>query len=232
MPVKLTMGKGAVCTCKSRFIHPLLPVKQFHGVATLDKHLMIPELVIDREGVKKIHRKDQKVYIFHHRDIVDDDGTMIDLYAAVRNLRIQSEGPAELFFNAPPVVGRAEAQAAREAPFTGPTLPREVQNFNFAEDSLLYLVGNGVSVDDDRMPVVENRFLDNNTPNVFGDWGFDGFCYRKSKGYHQTNAHLTSIPSDSLPYTSLEKYFEVLFPASLSTLLFCQQLTDTYEIQN
>ena len=91
-------GVGATVSCNTRRLHPsAIILNRVPGVAIPINHVT-QDLVIVRQEVKNVRRRDQLCFILRHALYVGDDGTPLEVYSVRHNCKLVSEGPPELFF--------------------------------------------------------------------------------------------------------------------------------------
>ena len=96
---KKTMGKGATVSCQTRYLHPSEHIRNRHPNPTSNHRTS--GLIVIRKERKYINRKVQLALVLNHDDYKNFDGSLIELYATQRWLKIESEGPEEYFYEAP-----------------------------------------------------------------------------------------------------------------------------------
>lgn len=205
MVMTLRHGVGATCTVLTRFIHPSEHVRQKHK--NLDKGHRTLVLLVGVD-TKKVRRKLQEVYTFRSDDFNDVDEL---LYAVKRNVRVLTEGAAEHIFlpkdqpspSESVTTNRNDDEDETSMPLRTGVLAEEIQTFKAA----------GVIVDDDNEPAPENVPAPTTSAStgIFKEWGFTGFCYRRSNGHRNVGAHMNRSRDDLETMTRLD-YFMSMFP--------------------
>jgi len=146
---KMTMGKGAVVSVLSSRLHPSLLIRD--RWPNPQKNHRVENLVIIRQEVKKVNRRDAMTLVMTHEDF-KVDGEYTELHAIKRFCIIKSEGDPDFFFT---IALAAEDVAAAEAEF----VPQEIQDMvarGTLEADDVYLAQNIVETDDDNEPAPEN----------------------------------------------------------------------------
>lgn len=224
MPVrKKICGVGATVSCNTRFLHPsaIIRARYVNNKDALKTHRTIGLLLV-RQQVMMVSRREQLCYIVTHPEYTDADGGLIELHLVVSHFKCEVEGDRDLFFTH---VVTAELQAEIEQPTIFPT---EIRNFNLAEDDLRLLERNGIEVDDDNAPAPEN--IDQTTdPNAaqFGDWGSPHVCHRRSKGLGKSKAQLVEYRPEFGTELNLEQLFELLFPVDYVKDVIIHKINET-----
>jgi hypothetical protein len=203
---KMTMGKGAVVSVLSSRLHPSNLIRTMW--INPEKNHRVEDLVVRRQEVKKVNRRDQMTLVMTH-EAFQHDGEYIELYAAKRFCIIKKEGDPDFFFTIEPAGNNFEAQEAE-------LVPQEVQDIiqrGTLKDGDMEVTGDFVEIDDDNEPAPENMPQEGeggDPMNIFGDWGgHPGTCYRRMGGSRNQNPDL-NFPSGIRP--SLLQLFEILFP--------------------
>jgi hypothetical protein len=202
---KKTMGKGAVVSVRIDRLHPseLIRAKWPNPV----RHFSIGDLVVLRQEIKKISKKDQMAIIMTHNDF-RADGESIELYAHSRFCTIIREGDPDLFFTIAPSAENSEAEAQELVP----TKILGMMDGRVLGPDDIEIARNLVEIDDDNEPAPENvpQEGQGDHVNIFGEWGgHDGLCYRRATNARNQNPTL-NFPRGVKP-TRLQ-LFELLFP--------------------
>jgi Transposase IS4 len=203
---KKRAGIGATVNVVTRLLHPTLTVKnQVPGVAIPNNHITVGLTIVRRE-TKSVRRTMQRCYILHHPMYTEDDGSFTELHTVCRHIKITAEGPPEGFFleEVAPTVEVIQQQEGVE-------LPTEIlANFRPGDDPSLLANIEGIQIDDDNQPAPENvGAVPEDANNMYGEWGFPGFCERRRQGFTKHGAQLRNHNGESF---DLQTLFEHLFP--------------------
>jgi Transposase IS4 len=199
---KLHAGVGAKVQVRTRFLHPSARVRdQVPNVAIPANHVTV-SLTIVRMEEKRVRRQMQQCYVLHHDAYVNDDGSPLELHAVCRNCKVVEEGRPQDFFN--PTVPEVPLPPA----LIEVGCPAEILGYRPGDDPSM-IVRNGIEVDDDNQPAPENiNPAPEDTNNIYGEWGFPGFCERRRQGFNKHDAKLNHY-NGNFDYQSV---FEHLFP--------------------
>jgi hypothetical protein len=143
---KMTMGKGAVVSVLSSRLHPSLLIRD--RWPNPEKNLRVENLVIIRQEVKKVNRRDAMTLVMTHEDF-KVDGEYTELHAIKRFCIIKSEGDPYFSFT---FALAEEHLAAAEPEFA----PQEIQDMvarGTLEPDDIYLA---LEMDDDNGHAPEN----------------------------------------------------------------------------
>jgi hypothetical protein len=162
---------GALCTVKTRLLHPNATVRAKVIGVDIPFHHETTTLRIIRREEQRIRQKNQMCYILNHASYIHDDGSPVVLYAVCRNCKIEEEGPpGEYFVEVPTIVAGPEQQEQE-----GEALPPEVLTI-LPGDDISSLIRQGITIDDDNNPAPENEDRTTTTnDNMYGEWGFRWF---------------------------------------------------------
>ena len=178
-----------------------------------------------RQQLKKVSKRDQLCILFTHDDFVQTKNGVeepILLHAVKRFVRVDQEGPQDLFFDE--VMDTAERNDQTEEP--PPATPKEImemQKKSTLPDDAGVSLSHLVEVDDDNEPAPENvpDLADEGSTdhNIFGIniWKEAEFCARRTSGLGagggRVKATLQQFPSHLTP--SPLQLFEMFFPKEL-----------------
>jgi Transposase IS4 len=199
-------GVGANVTVLTRFLHPSAAIRHRHNNRTLPNNHRTNNLIIVRQETKYVRRKEQICFVYQHDDYKEHDNlTSIELYSVRKHAKCIQEGPDNLFFDLD------EPEPVEEPILNQPFVqqfPNEVLNFDREEDNTTILVNNGITVDDDNLPLEGN--INTGEPNtVFNEWGFNGICPRRAQmGNTKSRAKMVR----NICSSDMELLFEELFP--------------------
>ena len=206
---KKTMGKDAVVSILTKYLHPSRYIREKFPNATSNHRLN--GLVVLRMEHKLVSRKQQLTIVVRSEKFKDDEGRFIELHAVPRWFKVEQEGPDMYFFEKQ---GEHEGQAKEPQPNPMPEgLAERIGTIGILNDEDLHnLAGSGITVDDDNQPLEEN--IPTNEPtnrDVFAaEWGHDGICYRRQAGGQNVRASLSDFPKNFIP--TPVQLFEHLFP--------------------
>ena len=161
-----------------------------------------------RQEVKKVNCKDQLCLIIHHDDFKNADD-FIELHAAVKHWKVEVEGDPDLCFTA-----RVNPQVEQEEePTPLPQAVDEHLNNQATTEETLEVLHGVVDIDDDNDPAPENipAPTDISSFSIFGEWGHEGFCFRKQQGNQNIHAKLNVALDPNTDDPNLQ-LFEILFP--------------------
>jgi hypothetical protein len=149
---KLTLGKGAIVSCKGRLLRPSVVINRFFPLIHNTKRL--ENLVVLRKENRRRGKTTQTCLVVQSDEVMDGDNH-IELYCNVRWFKIVIEGPPELFF-----VETDNTPIIHNDDFTE-NLPDEVTElFNLgralSEDEIGNVM-NTIPFDDDNKPAPENN---------------------------------------------------------------------------
>lgn len=206
-PTKMTMGKGAVVSVLSSRLHPSQHVRTMW--LNPEKNHRVENLVVLRQELKKINRRDQMTFVMKH-EAFKVDGEYIELYASKRFCIIKSEGDPDFFFTLAPVGENFEAV---EQAFVPGEISDIIQR-GVLEPNDIEMARNFVEIDDDNDPAPENLPLagEEAQASIFGEWGHPGTCYRRM-GIARNQSPNLSFPPGVRP--TIMQLFELLFPKSI-----------------
>ena len=203
-PKKKTMGKGAVVSVPSSKLHPSEHIRNMYP--NPPKNHRVEDMVVLRQEIKKINRRDQLAIVLRHQAF-QVDGENIELHTTQRFCRVMVEGDPDFFFTSD--------EPREENPPEGLELLteeiRDITNHDVINVNDIKMIQNLVEIDDDNKPAPENtpRAGDGPQPSVFGEWGHSGICHRRA-GFAQNRLPTISFPHGVQP--TLVQLFEVLFP--------------------
>jgi hypothetical protein len=139
----------------------------------------VENLVVVRQEVKKVNRRDVMTLVMTHEDF-QVDGEYMELHAIKCFCIIKSEGHPDYFFTIAPV---EDNLAAEEAEF----VPQEIEDSMVQRGRLepddIYLAQNILKTDDDNEPAPENLHQEGQGDplSIFGEWGgHQGVCHQRS----------------------------------------------------
>jgi hypothetical protein len=138
-------------------------------------------------------------------------------YVAVRNAKVESEGPPDDFFDqvAPPEAGEEQCNGESAAENT-----EEVPNLyigggvHFEDDTTAAMRARGIKVDDDNEPASEilSRQDARQADCQYGEWGFDGIDNRCVGSHSNIGASFVGISVEKVSVLSPLNLFFILFP--------------------
>ena len=205
------MGKDAKVSVYSKYVHPSEHIRK--RWPNNPPGLRLSGKVI-RQETKKISRRDQLALVFRCPDVVDDNGTMIELHAVPRWFKIEQEGPRDLFFTAPePNAPVVEApQGPRAVPQAALEVMQRSGGRRLNENDFAALDG-VVDIDDDNLPAPENvpdGREDDSSDDIYKQWGHSGVCERKKIRSPNGRACVKNFPTNVCP--TMEQMFCLFFP--------------------
>jgi hypothetical protein len=176
---KKQAGVGAKASCFARFVHPSAAIRQFFP--TNQKSNKLDNLLITGEDIKVVRRRSPPTPYFLFRQ---------ELYANKRNVVITEEGHPEHFFAAvvaPPLPAEqieAEQQQATERIEGADVTDNALQGMthgNLSAQDMTELQNQGITVDDDNLPVEENDIgpVIQAVETAGIDWTVNGLCKRR-----------------------------------------------------
>jgi hypothetical protein len=203
-PAKMTMGKGAIVSVLSSRLHPSAHIRNKWPNA--EKNHRLENLVVLRQEMKKINRRDIMCIIMKHEDF-QDDGENIELYASQHYCVLKSEGDPDYFFTSAPAARNVVAEEEESVPI-------EIQGIierGMLEPDDIEIARNLVEIDDDNEPAPENMPQTGGVDptSIFGEWGHPGICHRRMGNAQNQNPKL-NFPYGVRP--TLLQLFELLFP--------------------
>ena len=204
---KLTMGKDAVVSCLTQFLHPSQTIRD--AFPNRQRGHRLEGLKVRRQEEKKINRKVQLAIVMVHDDFKNGDD-YIELHAVARYCKITTQGPEDLYFTATPV---EENETAEEVE-VDPAVVEQVLTGRISDTTELQ---HHFTVDNDNDPAPENipNIEDIGAPSVFTDWCEPSVCYRKAADMSNTKPRLLNVMRDINP--TKVQLFELLFPKKFLT---------------
>ena len=213
---KLKLGKDAVVSCLSKYIHPSEHIRR-RWPNPINGHRM-EGLRVLRQEIKRVSRKDQLAVVFTHPEFKDDNNELLELHTIQRWLTVTEEGESDYFFDTNSNGNNnANTEIVERTPEEQVEVPVIAQQNNRAEtldmnDPYVLEQLRGIaSIDDDNEPVQDNipGFSPDNECQYKG-WGFSGVCNRRQNGGGCRGANLKNHNVD-LKLTKLQLW-EILFP--------------------
>ena len=204
---KLTLGKDAVVSCLSKFLHPSQLIRDAYP--NRQKGHRIEGLIVRRQEVKKINRREQLAIILVHDEFKNNDD-YVELHTVPRYCKVTTEGPSDLFFTAAEERQEETKEETEEFP------PEVVNQIVEGRVSNTTDLEHHFDIDDDNAPAPENiPNTANPTPTIFSEWCHPTMCYRRSQNLPASKARLLNQMRDS-KLTKVQ-LFELLFPKQYLT---------------
>ena len=208
---KKTMGKDAVVSVLAKYLHPSKYIR--------DKwpnnwaHQRVAGLVVVRQEEKVVSRRKQLAIVVHSEQFKEGD-EFIELHAVPHWVRIDEEGPSEYFFGSETTDQPGQTnQQGNPTTNIQDAVDQVSRRGGLTENNIQDLIANGVTVDDDNLPLEENLPSNNNGGSgaVFSDsFGHDGICFRRQAGGQEVDASILNFPPKVRP--THVQLFEHLFP--------------------
>ena len=225
--VKKTIGVGAICRVMMKYLHPSAKIRDKYPNHTSSEKL--GELIVIRQEVKKVNRKDQMCLVMRH-----DTWPNEELHCVKRWAKIVVEGDPSGYFDAPLPTPPQES-TAQEAVEEEEIPDRVFQTNGTNEEDIAFVRSLGLGVDDDNDPAPENIPNDDGEEqNVNQSWGWNGIDPRSSGQFFDHGAKLNhglgEISPDAPPDT-LVALFLTLFPREYLEMVLLAETNKTIEDQ-
>ena len=209
-PRKMTMGKGAKVSCLMKYLHPSKHIRDKYPNLTAQQRL--EGMVVVRQEMKRITRKERMALVVTHDDFHDDDG-LIELHGYLRWFTLVAEGPPEFFFDRDADSGEKEGERQeQEQQQPMPEAVRRIDQRGHVNTTDLNQLRGVVDIDDDNEPAPENipPAAASAQSDIFKGWEHDGVCHRRRLNPNNSRASLKNFPRDVVP--NRVQLFEHFFP--------------------
>ena len=142
------------------------------------------------QEVQKINQKNQLSLVITHKDFLDANGNLQELYAVKKHFGIQEEGDPNLFFDL-----TQERQQEQQDDLLPVAIDSELSSEKHGGKSdLLTTLSGVVDIDDNNDPVPENVPTMTTTPSVLSNkWGHAGICSTRSRILETLQQNLSSL---------------------------------------
>ena len=224
--VKKSMGIGAVCRVMMKYLHPSQNIRDKYPNHTSSEKL--GELIVIRQEVKKVNRKDQMCIVMRH-----DSWPNQEMYCVKKWAKIIQEGDPASFFDQVAPRQEAETQVLPTATNDDTDeIPEQVfQSRGSNHEDISFVRSLGLGVDDDNDPAPEN-IPNGASINTEQSWGWDGVDPRQAGQFFDHGARLNhgldEIPCDPMPIT-LVHLFLTLFPRKYLEEVILKKTNETIE---
>jgi Transposase IS4 len=221
---KKTLGKGAVVSCKARFLHPSAEIRS--RFPNMNDNKRLENLIVLRKDVRVLNNKPFEC-IFLQSDEVMNDDNHIELYVKSSKLvSVEVEGSSEFFF----VEGCQQGQQQEIENEANPSFTEDIFNTinhrnsfptaTLYDEELANMLEGDVDIDNDNDPAPENdpdniEATNQLTPDVViqRGWGHSGVCYRRIENARDSKPVLEGINKNTSDLSqSLVNLFDILFP--------------------
>jgi hypothetical protein len=204
MPRKRRLVNGASVSAYVRFLHPSKPFRDKY-LAEYDK-ARIGDLSVLGKEEKTIQRRPVLCVLATHQDYTGES-----FHVAIRNIKVESKGPPDDFFDqvAPPEAGEERRNSGPAADNT-----EEVPNPYIGGGFILKMTPQQQCEDDDNEPAPENvpRQEARQADCQYGEWSFDGIDNRLVGNHSNTGASFVGMSKEKVSVLSPLNLFFIIFP--------------------
>ena len=201
-------GVSAIVSALLRFIHPS---KHIHNkFPNVVQGQWLENCVTIRQEVKKVSQKEQLVLVVCHEDFKNPDDSYIKLHGMKQYWKVSQQGHPDYVFDA---IATADENANSQEETLMLEAVSEHINGNSRTTESIQALCDEVDGDDDNKPAPDNipQSTDPTSSPLNTEWGYSGFCYRKSVSMQNYGAKLNFHvnPTEDNYYLQL---FDGFFP--------------------